>query len=154
MNRPKRRMFRFVTDDELEKLNAKWGDVSKLTKAQKRERILEYKRIYEPRWHRANRNKILRRKEAYRKKNGDRIRASKRKWTRNNPERMKSYRIKDADKIKARNMAVSRIPLEGKYCNRCGTIKNLHRHHSDHSKPLEVEILCLSCHNKYKRVSL
>ena len=36
-----------------------------------------------------------------------------------------------------------------KQCNRCGVTKaKFHRHHADHSKPLEVEILCPKCHAK------
>ena len=32
-------------------------------------------------------------------------------------------------------------------CSRCGTkAKRLERHHADYSKPLEVEILCTTCH--------
>lgn len=39
-----------------------------------------------------------------------------------------------------------KIPLEGKRCEECGSVKVLHRHHEDYSKPFEVRILCQRCH--------
>ena len=37
----------------------------------------------------------------------------------------------------------------GKWCE---DARKLHGHHSDYSKPLEVEWLCASCHGKKHRV--
>lgn len=32
-------------------------------------------------------------------------------------------------------------------CAECGSKTNLHRHHPDYNKPMEVIILCRKCHN-------
>lgn len=37
---------------------------------------------------------------------------------------------------------------ENKLCEQCGKKLAKHRHHDDYSKPLEVKLLCVSCHNK------
>lgn len=40
------------------------------------------------------------------------------------------------------------VPL-GEKCEDCGmTTKQLHRHHPDYSKPLDVVILCIKCHER------
>ena len=39
--------------------------------------------------------------------------------------------------------------LVGKHCNRCDSTRSLQRHHPDYRRPLFVEILCASCHNKH-----
>lgn len=51
------------------------------------------------------------------------------------PERVLAHEI-------ARKIIINRC------CEHCGSIKNLHRHHEDYSKPLEVIILCQKCHVK------
>ena len=53
------------------------------------------------------------------------------------------YRKKKVVCKKAREV----ISLSGKKCNRCGSAKNLQRHHSDYRKPFKVEILCSKCHH-------
>src|SRR5690606_15525094 len=52
--------------------------------------------------------------------------------------REKGYQLKAHTKAKA-------LSLTG-YCYFCKSISNLVRHHTDYSKPLEVIILCKSCH--------
>lgn len=47
-------------------------------------------------------------------------------------------------KATARKRAQRAIPLTE--CENCGSRKNLQRHHPDHSKPLDVQILCQACH--------
>ena len=37
----------------------------------------------------------------------------------------------------------------GVKCECCGDIKNLHAHHDDYAKPLEVRWLCPSCHHEW-----
>lgn len=36
-------------------------------------------------------------------------------------------------------------------CERCGTTENLHAHHEDYSKPLDVTWLCQPCHGERHR---
>jgi len=58
-----------------------------------------------------------------------------------------SDRIKSA----ARALAVKNVSIEGCVCEMCGTFEKLHRHHDDYSKPLDVKIVCASCHRKLHR---
>ena len=37
-----------------------------------------------------------------------------------------------------------------KKCEMCGSHSNLQMHHSDYSKPLEVDTLCRGCHDQIK----
>lgn len=53
-------------------------------------------------------------------------------------------------KIAIRKRAQRAIPLDGKSCSKCGSTSSLSRHHHDYSKPLDVVILCRSCHQKYE----
>lgn len=53
-------------------------------------------------------------------------------------------KAKHPEKKKARDKARS-IPLNFN-CEYCGATGNLHRHHSDYSRPLDVVTLCVTCH--------
>jgi protein-arginine kinase activator protein McsA len=47
----------------------------------------------------------------------------------------------------ARKLAQRHVSVAGKVCESCGKPhRRLNRHHEDYSKPLEVQILCPSCH--------
>jgi hypothetical protein len=63
-----------------------------------------------------------------------------------------SWRRKYPEKHKAHN-AVGNAIRDGKLqkmpCEVCGTIKNLHAHHDDYSKPLDVRWLCAEHHKKH-----
>lgn len=48
-----------------------------------------------------------------------------------------------------RKQAQRAVPTSGERCCKCGCQSGLTRHHSDYSKPLEVEIMCRSCHAKH-----
>ncbi len=61
------------------------------------------------------------------------------KWTEHNRKKVDAY-------VKAR-----KIPLEP--CLICGTEDNIHRHHFDYDKPLEVVFLCGRHHKEYHRIS-
>lgn len=47
-------------------------------------------------------------------------------------------------KVASRKRAQRAVPLTA--CLRCGSTSNLQRHHADHTKPLDVEVLCQRCH--------
>jgi hypothetical protein len=49
------------------------------------------------------------------------------------------------EKYKARILS-QRIPL--KPCEVCGSTTNIHRHHEDYSKPMDVTFLCVKHHNE------
>jgi len=62
--------------------------------------------------------------------------------------RNKAWRETHRKEASAETLAGINISLKGKSCQQCGTVTNLHRHHPDYSKPLEVVILCVKCHNR------
>lgn len=80
-----------------------------------------------------------------------------REWNRQNKEAFeaacKRYRIRHLGKAQAR-WAVGRALRDGKLhkpesCEGCGKqtpSRQLHGHHADYDKPLEVEWLCPECH--------
>lgn len=47
--------------------------------------------------------------------------------------------------VSAKHKAARHIPLDAQ-CKICSSSINLHRHHPDYSKPLQVVTLCCSCH--------
>lgn len=51
----------------------------------------------------------------------------------------------------ARSWAAQNITLTGKSCTKCFSEENLERHHPDYDKPLEVVILCRSCHREHHK---
>ena len=57
-------------------------------------------------------------------------------------------KMKYAQKQSARMLARS-IPLQP--CEVCGTEENVHKHHEDYSKPLDVRFLCTTHHGERHR---
>jgi len=55
-------------------------------------------------------------------------------------------------KFNARIKASNEVMIEGG-CYFCNSTANLVRHHYDYDKPLDVYILCKSCHAKYHHLS-
>jgi len=74
------------------------------------------------------------------------------KWIRHNPEKNKAHNVVHAA-IKAGKL------IRPSSCARCGDCpppardgrSQLHAHHEDHSKPLDVEWLCAFCHGNERR---
>jgi hypothetical protein len=70
---------------------------------------------------------------------------SKRRWEINNPTKVKA-------KYLARLAVASGVLKRPQSCQRCEkSADRLEKHHSDYSKPLQVEWLCCKCHGKTKR---
>ena len=78
----------------------------------------------------------------------------------NNPERRKlaienckNYRKQNPVKYKAHAMVNSRIRsgaiIKADQCECCDSIENLHAHHDDYAKPLDIRWLCPVCHKAW-----
>lgn len=44
--------------------------------------------------------------------------------------------------------AIRRGAIKRRPCEKCGRVDRIEAHHSDYSKPLEVQFLCVSCHKQ------
>lgn len=40
------------------------------------------------------------------------------------------------------------LPVAELVCEKCGGTDDVQRHHDDHTKPLDVQVLCITCHRK------
>lgn len=92
------------------------------------------------------------------KKNPEKIKEYRNKWRNSNPLAYKSdYEKADPYKLRARytlrNAIASGKIIRPKICSECGWEGMIHGHHSDYSKPLDVEWLCSLCHGKKHRDS-
>lgn len=81
-------------------------------------------------------------------------------WRKANRERAreldKAYKKRNAKKVNARNrvyQAIKRGELERGPCEECGTTVDVHGHHHDYDKPLEVRWLCRAHHNEADNAS-
>lgn len=94
----------------------------------------------------------------YFQENKEKVQARHLEWNRNNKEKVKEYVKKSQKKHPERQMA--RVMLNNalksgiitkKTCEICGSDKNIHAHHENYYKPLEVTWLCAQCHtNKHR----
>lgn len=73
-----------------------------------------------------------------------RRRLNTRRWRRKNPEKAIAHQLLN------RAVAEGRITREP--CQECGSTTQVHGHHNDYGKPLEVEWLCRRCHTNRHRV--
>jgi len=91
--------------------------------------------------------------DAYKKKKLEKKVAEYKKrneeWHREEPEMSKKLEELRFQRLKnsARNNAKKEISLEGKFCEKCGSKENLHRHHVDYYN-MNVVVLCRSCHRE------
>ena len=59
------------------------------------------------------------------------------------------YAAKRPEVQRAHSLARNRkAELKQSECSECGATENLHMHHPDYSKPLEVVTLCVPCHER------
>ena len=75
-----------------------------------------------------------------RKKNNTK---SNNEWRKRNPEKFSAH--------SAINNAIRSKRIEKKKCEKCGRVDNVHGHHDDYSKKLDVKWLCATCHLKLHR---
>ena len=110
--------------------------------------------------------------QAYRERNRKRIREQQKRWRDANRELIKQrsreiYEPKrkrewePSEKTHARNVLNSAVrygKITPKPCERCGAdpkrhngSSDVHAHHDDYSKPLDVRWLCAECHIEYHK---
>ncbi len=65
---------------------------------------------------------------------------SARQWRQNHPE---AYKAQTALNNAVRDKRIKRCP-----CAMCGATKNIHGHHKNYNRPLDVIWLCAKCHNR------
>jgi hypothetical protein len=118
-------------------------------------------------YHATHKNEKAEYDKKYREKNTLRIAKRRAEWYKKNREdilkKAKLFYVEKSEKIKqyasehkkkhrkeanARNYARNHITLEGKQCELCQSTRALQRHHPDYSKPLEIQVLCSSCHRR------
>ena len=83
-------------------------------------------------------------------------------WRANNPQKVRAcereYEARDPEKVRARwilrgavKCGKTQKPETCSSCHRTTSAKNLHGHHADYGKPLDVEWLCRECHGDRTR---
>lgn len=87
----------------------------------------------------------LLRVRAYQARRKDRVSESRRRWNERNREKWVAYR--EVEKAIKRGTLI-----RPDACSSCGeTGGRIHAHHTDHSKPLDVQWLCPLCHGAAHR---
>ena len=89
----------------------------------------------------------------HRQNNIEKIREYDRlRGNRQTPEYLRNYRLNNPEKYKATsivNNAMRDKKLFKEPCEICGDTKNIHAHHDDYSKPLNVRWLCAAHHSQW-----
>ena len=75
------------------------------------------------------------------------------RWRKDNKNKIKMkeyvsrYRKRYPERDKCNRLSLKNIIIpEGQLCEICHKDIAMHRHHSDYSKPLEVQLICIRCH--------
>lgn len=127
--------------------NKAWREANK-------ERIAATKKA----WRDANKERIAATNKAWREANKELVCATKKAWCEANPDKAKAKKARKKErwpeKFAARR-AVMRYVAAGKLvkqpCEVCGS-SEVHGHHDDYSKPLEVRWLCPIHHNEHHTI--
>lgn len=80
----------------------------------------------------------------------------RRRGARRTTEDLKNYRAKNKNKYKAHNLVNNAIrdkKLFKEPCEICGTEKDIHAHHDDYLKPLNVRWLCPVHHFEWHKIN-
>lgn len=73
-------------------------------------------------------------------------------WVRRTKYKVDEYKAKAHNRVN--NAIKAGRLLKPEICSRCNEIGNIHGHHADYSKPLEVEWLCTKCHGLHHRKAI
>lgn len=100
-------------------------------------------RVKKRNYYRANKERIREYARGYTKRHRDASRQSAKTYKENNREKIRAH-AKVAYHVKVGQLVKPSV------CENCGKhvscSRELHAHHEDYSKPLEVNWLCVSCH--------
>lgn len=97
----------------------------------------EQHRQHVKKYYLSHRKQIIENRKQYHSKNKEEFKEYNREYRSNNPEKVKTHNLvnQHPEKVKPK--------IE---CEACGSTKNLEYHHFDYNKPLDVYVLCRSCH--------
>jgi len=109
------------------------------------------------RWYRANHKRATASARRWYERNRKRKAETARRWRLENPQavasRARRARERDPAKTRARNLLISAVrygrlakPDQCEDCRQSVPPQELHGHHEDYSKPLDVRWLCEPCH--------
>lgn len=104
----------------------------------------EMARIRSRRYKNANREKVRVSNKRYREENRGKLNEIQRLW------RQEDKRRPSAHKKVAKALASGEL-VKGS-CESCGSEDDVHAHHDDYGKPLNVTWLCSYCHSQLQRI--
>jgi hypothetical protein len=103
----------------------------------------EYIRQYMAEYHAKNKDKINKQTNAWAARNRDKRNAIQETYRTDHPDK---YAAHKKINVKTRTGKMAKEP-----CEKCGTLKSVHAHHDDYSKPLEVRWLCSKHHVEHHK---
>jgi len=107
-------------------------------------------------WRDKNPDKMKNARDSWVEKNKKHIQAYRKKYIENNQDIIKKHRLKYRKKHWAKELtrkkSKRRISLIDRSCEKCGSESNLHRHHLCYKDPLDILILCITCHANWHKL--
>lgn len=118
----------------------------------------DHKAALSRRWEQENRSRVRERRRDWVKRNPDYMRKYLANWHKKNPGKIREYldrsEARYPERVVARNALNKAIrkgevtkPRACECCRKEASGRELHAHHEDYSKALQVEWLCRGCHN-------
>lgn len=116
-------------------------------------RKTDKRKKYLKNWVTNNIDKIYTNHKVWRSKNPEIIKENAKDWLKNNKDKLKAYNNTPKNILmnKARDVSQNKVSLIDKECELCGSKEHLHRHHNDYNNPMDINILCCSCHHEWHR---
>lgn len=136
-----------MTEPEQGAVRAAWPRPPLVEGESAEDRRLRLKREQEARRRARRRDDVLEQKRAEQKRNREAYAERTRQWRAANPDKLAEQQARvDPVKTAARRAAAKKVPLGP--CSVCGTTEDVHRHHPDYARPLDVVLLCRRHHNE------